>query len=176
MRRRTLVPLAALALLVAGLGPSPARAQVDGPAVPEVRERSGLFTRIVPIRPHLPPDKDRDLFYNSKWMPRHRSNWGHWINSWKDGGMYGQPLAAGCTTCRAPYFRGSPGAPTVDAACEPFGHGARVFGNIIHPFRPVDSYYSGGCYVPVYDLDPLVPGPGWFPWWVPDFANAHEGG
>jgi hypothetical protein len=174
-RLRTLVPLlvAGVTLMIASV---PASAQVDGPAVPDVRERSGLFTRIVPIEPRLPVDKERDLFYNSKWLPRHEHSRGNWVNSWKDGGLYGRVLPGGCTTCRSPFFRGVPGRQSVEPACEPFNQVERVFGNFVKPFRPVDVYYSGGCYVPVYDLDPFVPGPGWFPWWVPDLANKHIGG
>ena len=174
MRWRTLIPLGVIASLT--LVSSLAQAQADGPLVPDLRERSGLFTRIVPIEPRLPVDQKRDAFYNSKWMPRHKLSWGKWPNSWKDGGLYGRVLPAGCTTCRSPYFQGLPGPQAVDPACEPLGHGERVFGNILKPFKPVDVYYAGGCYVPVYDLDPLVPGPGWFPWWVPDFSNKHIGG
>ncbi|MEW4569575.1 hypothetical protein AB1L88_17050 [Tautonia sp. JC769] len=174
MKSYATIPLAVLAAF--SLLTSLAHAQADGPAVPDVRERSGLFTRIVPIEPNLPVDRKRDTFFNSKWMPRNPAFWGRGPNSWKDGGLYGRVLPAGCTSCRTPYFRGVPGDQTVDATCEPFNHVERVFGNFIKPFKPVDVYYSGGCYVPVYDLDPMVPGPGWFPWWVPDFANKHIGG
>ncbi|RUL86316.1 hypothetical protein [Tautonia sociabilis] len=172
-RSRILLPLAVLAAAL--LSPS-ARGQVDGPEISDVRERSGLFTRIVPIEPRLPVDKDRDLFYNSKWLPRLPINRGRWVNSWKDGGLYGRQLPGGCTSCRAPFFQGMPGAPAVPAECAPHNHVSRILGNFVHPFKPVDTYYSGGCYVPVYDLDPFVPGPGWFPWWVPDLANIHTGG
>ena len=164
------------AAAIVALSVGSAEAQVSGPQVPELRERSGLFTRIAPILPRLPVDRDRDLFYDTRWEPRHPSERGHWINSWKDGGLYGLPLSAGCTSCRAPFFRGSPGVGTLDESCRPPSPVGRVLGNIVHPFRPVDSYYSGGCYVPVYDLDPLVPGPGWFPWWAPDFSNKPTGG
>lgn len=176
MRSRILTPLAVLATLALLSSSAGAQAPPDGPAVPDVRERSGLFTRIVPIDPHLPPDRKRDVFYNSKWLPRLQHNRGIWINDWKDGGLYGRVLPAGCTTCRAPYFRGLPGPQTVDPACEPHNKYSRVFGNFTKPFKPVDTYYAGGCYVPVYDLDPFVPGPGWFPWWTPDFANHCFGG
>ncbi|WP_152053010.1 hypothetical protein [Tautonia marina] len=174
MKSYVKIPLAVLVALT--LLPSLTRAQADGPAVPDVRERSGLFTRIVPIEPNLPVDPKRDTFFNSKWMPRNPKFWGRGPNSWKDGGLYGRVLPAGCTTCRTPYFRGVTGSQAVDATCQPFNHVERVFGNFVKPFKPVDVYYSGGCYVPVYDLDPMVPGPGWFPWWVPDFANKHIGG
>ena len=59
--------------------------------------------------PALPVDKDRDLWYDTEWQPRHPHNWGHWWNSWKDGGLYGQPLTAKCTAVRLPFFRGTPG-------------------------------------------------------------------
>jgi len=147
-----------------------------GPAVPNVRQRSGLYTRHVPIQPRLPVDRKRDRYHGTKWLPRHRWRRGHWVNSYKDGGMYGLPLSAGCTECDPRFFQGAAGASTMNPGCRPRDQVSRVITNFIEPFRPVGSYYDGGCHVPVYDLDPLAPGPGWFPWWVPDFANKHIGG
>ena len=43
---------------------------------------------------------------------------------------------------------------------------SRLVRNVFHPFKPVGTYYAGGCYVPIYDLDPLVPGVGPYPYGI----------
>lgn len=160
--------LAAALLATIAAPAAAARAQWTSPraAVPDVRERSGLYTRIVPIQPTLPVDKDRDLWYDTEWQPRHPHNWGRWWNSWKDGGLYGKPLTAKCTAVRLPFFRGTPGDSTLTADCRPYGWLGR-WANFVHPMKPVGMYYANGAYVPIYDLDPVVNGPGPWPYfWV----------
>jgi len=141
--------------------PQPRR---TGPRIPDVRKRSGLFTRQTPIEPKLPVDSKRDIYLGTRWEPRHRWRQGRWINSFLDGGLYGRKLTTKCTACLQPFFKGAPGNNTLCPDCEPPNRYHRWFSNFVQPFRPVDEYYAGGCYVPVYDLDPFVPGPGPFPW------------
>jgi hypothetical protein len=143
------------------------------PVVWDIRQRSGLITRYTPVRAQLPPDPGRDTFYRTRWddwyhpYPRGR-------NCYKDGGMYGQPLPADCTAAVAPSFRGAPGVSTIRPECQPPTKYGRMLGNLVHPFRPVGMYYDRGVYAPIYDLDPLVPGPGPFPW--NHYIKRHLGG
>jgi hypothetical protein len=139
-----------------------ARAQEEaGPIVPDVNQRSGLFTRHVPITPNLPPDPRRDIWQNLRWGERHESTW---INSPCNGGLYGRHKWEGeCTTCYSPFFKGNPGQSTLNGPDCPPARG-RLIPNMLHPFKPVSYYYAGGCYVPIYDLDAQVPGPGPYPW------------
>jgi hypothetical protein len=143
------------------------------PVVWDVRQRSGLITRYSAVRAKLPPDPGRDTFYRTRWddwyhpYPRGR-------NCYKDGGLYGRPLPANCTAAVSPSFRGAPGVSNITANCEPPSKYGRIFGNLVHPFRPVGMYYDRGVYAPVYDLDPLIPGPGPFPW--NHYIKRHLGG
>lgn len=152
-----------LAAMTIALMTSAARAQipVPSPVVADTAQRSGLFTRHIPVTPTLPPDPKRDIWQNTRWADEHEN---HRINSSFNGGLYGRYKWKGdCTTCYAPSFRGAPGASTMNGpTCPPEG---RLLGNMLHPFHPVSYYYSGGCYVPIYDLDAFVPGPG--PWPFP---------
>ncbi len=143
------------------------------PAVADYRQRSGLITRYTPLQSSLPVDRDRNLWLGNRYEPRKPHRRGKHVNSWKDGGLYGLPLPAACTRCVSPYFRGTPGASTVTPKCKRPTFLGRLIGNFVHPFKPVDSYYDGGCYVPIYDLDPVVPGPGPFPF--PFFAPKPTG-
>lgn len=136
-----------------------ARAQEPTPVVRDLDQRSGLITRHVPITPNLPPDPDRDRWYVTRWGDDHEH--GSHPNTIKNSGLYGRKWKSGCTACYSPYFAGSPGRSTLTHTC---GQHFRLVTNFVHPFRPVCTYYAGGCYVPVYDLDPLVPGPGPFPY------------
>lgn len=150
-----------LSLVAACLTAGVARAQEPSPVIPSAEARSGLFTRHVPIIPRLPHDPKRDIWENGRWADEHESTY---INSPCNGGLYGRCKWPGtCTACFSPYFRGSPGASTLNAPTCPPPH-SRLIGNFVHPFKPVSYYYNGGCYVPIYDLDPQVPGPGPFPW------------
>ena len=152
---------------------APAKAQ--GPHIPNMAKRSGLISRFAPtMRTNLPQDLDRDNFYGTRYgdnfVPPGR-------NSLFNGGLYGQRLDPGCTTCTTPNFYGAPGTPRANCPnCQPhyrtqlgrFGQG------MLHQFKPVGSYYQQGCTVPIYDLDPIVPGPGYDLW--PFFHNGHSGG
>ncbi len=172
-RRTTRIATLGLGLvMVAGLA---AQAQVPQPRIPDVRQRSGLITRYQPIVSHLPVDRDRDILYGAKWKDRDPHNRTDHRNSFKDGGMYGEPLSADCTKSVYPYFYGSPGRSTIGPDCEGCHEaGRRILTNAVHPFKPVGSYYSGGSYVPIYDLDYFVPGPGPFPW--SHFFKRTQGG
>jgi hypothetical protein len=151
---------------------APAFGQVPQPSVPDINERSGLLMRFTEIEPHLPPDKRRDTWYTTRWgdPPNRRPH----INWYKNGGMYGLRLRAACTESVYPYFFGSPGQSTLRPECRRAPRSLRWISNLVHPFRPVGEYYGQGSYVPIYDLDPLVPGPGPFPWPI-YYKGAHGG-
>jgi hypothetical protein len=161
MRRRSTIRWYAWTLTLVSLV-SQSRAQEPGfPKRPETRERSGLITRYNPVVGRLPHDLDRDDYFVTRWSPPNLQN----PNCYKDGGLYGLKWNANCVACDTPFFRGYPGANCVDGqACAPVPRTHRLWENFIHPWKPVDYYYGGGCSVPVYDLDPLVTGPGPFPW------------
>jgi hypothetical protein len=153
--------LAALIVLVLSAGA--ARAQVPVPAHNslDVAQRSGLFTRLVPVPRTLPPDPKRDIWQDTgRWADPHES---HAANCLVTGGLYGRyKWKSDCVACNAPNFAGNPGANTMNGPTCPPAH-SRLLANALHPFKPVSYYYTGGCYAPIYDLDPLVPGPGPFP-------------
>jgi hypothetical protein len=46
----------------------------------------------------------------------------------------------------------------------------------LQPFRPIGYYYDQGSYVPLYDLDPIVPGPGPVPYVWPFYLRNPHGG
>ncbi len=124
---------------------------------------SGLTQRWYPVPTNLPPDPRRDLFYTTRWADapadeKHR-------NSLCDGGLYGRRWPNTCARSILPYFRGYPGRNTIGPDCGPAKHElGRRLESFVHPSKPVGMYYAGGSYVPLYDLDPVVPGPGPFPW------------
>lgn len=172
--RRTTRPAAlfGLATLAALTVSAPARAQ--GPAIPDMAERSGLLGRFAPVtRNSLPHDCHRDTFFGTRYGDFPTT--GKW-NCIRGGGLYGLALDPGCTTCTSPQFTGAPGQPSANApGCNPgpktqLGLLGQKF---VHPFKPVGHYYQHGCWVPIYDLDPLVPGPGRDLW--PFFINGHGG-
>ncbi len=169
-RGRSAWPGALSVLLI--LGAAPAFGQIPQPSVSDINQRSGLVQRFIPIEPHLPPDRQRDTWYNTRWgdPPNRR----HFINSIKNGGLYGLHWRATCTQSNYPYFFGSPGENTLRPECRRGRPAFRWIENWVHPFRPVGEYYDQGSYVPIYDLDPLVPGPGPFPW--PFYFNYARGG
>ncbi len=166
MFRRTLPAIVAIVL-----ASTAARAQEAAPIVRDVNQRSGLISRHIPITPNLPPDADRDKWFVTRWGDDHeQQRFPNWIGT---SGLYGRKYKTGCTACYSPYFTGSPGGQeTLKHTCGKSHF--RAVTNIVHPFRPVCTYYAGGCYSPVYDLDPLVPGPGPFPW--PFFFKRPTGG
>lgn len=159
-------------LAAAALAPARVLAQVPQPAVPDLYERSGLMSRIEPIQPVLPHDRDRDTFFDTRWA-NYPQVLPH-VNCYKHNGIYGLPWGGACVSCYRPFFQGSPGQSSLGPGCMPTHKWSRWWDNFLHPFKPVGSYYAGGCYVPIYDLDPLVTGPGPFPW--PHFNKPPAGG
>lgn len=169
---RSLLSLA-LVLACGTLWATTASAQVPEPVVRDVNQRSGLLTRFTPVGRTLPPDADRDQWYDTYWGDHPKGD-GH-INCYKNGGLYGLQYGNRCTASVYPFFRGAPGASTICSDCEPPKHELiRLYDNFLHPWRPVGMYYQKGSYVPIYDLDPIVPGPGPFPF--RHFFNAIKGG
>jgi hypothetical protein len=82
--------------------------------------RSGLISRFAPMtNTGLPQDPDRDNFYGTRYgdfASVARSN------RIRGGGLYGQRLDPGCTTCLNPSFYGAPGRPTASCPhCEATG-------------------------------------------------------
>ena len=172
MPRRTFPGAAKLALagfLTLAALASTARAQIPRPPV---MPPTGVTFRHVPIVPKLPPDPKRDQFFDTRWADNPPST--KHVNNPLDGGLYGRRYRSDCTSCVSPYFRGRAGDGKLCLDCAPGPKGSRLLGNFVHPFRPVGSYYAGGCYVPIYDLDPVVTGPGPFPW--PHFFKWPIGG
>lgn len=151
----------ALATLAAALLSGPTAQAQDGPLVPTVQERSGLVMRFVDIPGRLPPDPHRDNFYGTRYADRGLVKHTDGV---KDQGLYGMGWKAKCTQSVYPFFYGSTGDTTVDASCRPGHRSLRFLQGVLHPFKPVGSYYQEGSYVPIYDLDPGVPGPGPFPY------------
>lgn len=156
--RRMLPGLMAAGLAAfAGLAGS-ARAQVPQPEVPDIEQRSGLLGRFIPIQPHLPPDPKRDNFYDTRFgdAPNERPH----PNFYTNGGLYGLRWRSTDTRSFYPYFYGSPGQSTLTENSRPYPRPFRLAGSFLHPYKPICHYYDQGSYVPLYDLDPLVPGPG----------------
>jgi hypothetical protein len=167
--------LLGLALLAVIAPVSPARAQVPQPFYPTVEQRSGLVGRFIPIEPHLPPDQYRDKFYDTRWTDHRDLNINH-PNWFRSGGLYGRRWPSYCTASFAPYFFGSPGESTVGPGCKPWPRYLKGPQTLVHPFRPVCYYYDQGSYVPIYDLDPLAPGPGRVPNLFPFYLKDPHGG
>lgn len=159
MPRRNVMTLT-LTVALTGMAVS-ARAQAPQPTIPDLAKRSGLVSRFIPIEPNLPPDPRRDQWYDTRWgdPPNQRAH----PNSYHNGGLYGLPWRADCSKSVYPYFYGAPGRSTLTADCKPAHPAFRLSRAIFHPFKPVGMYYDQGSYVPVYDLDPVVPGPGAWP-------------
>ena len=158
-------------LLALGLAaPLASLGQDPQPLVPDLKERSGLLGRFIPITPNLPPDRSRDTWYDTRWgdvrIP-------HRVDNIRNGGLYGFGWKGDCTATVAPYFYGT-AAGQVGPECRPGPRSLRVFQGLVHPFKPVGMYYDQGAYVPLYDLDPFVPGPGPYP--IPWFFRNPKGG
>jgi hypothetical protein len=170
--RLSLLAVPTLALLLS-LTPGSVKAQIPAPRETDITQRSGLIRRFVPIRSTLPGDCKRDDWYDTRWgdPPNRRK----FQNFYPNGGIYGLPWRANDTMSIYPYFYGAPGESTLTEKSRPWPKWARLPQNILHPFKPVCVYYDQGSYVPVYDLDPLVPGPGpgYWPWYPP---ITHDGG
>ena len=75
-------------------------------------------------------------------------------------GLYGLGLKTPDTQSIYPFFYGMPGQSTIDSSSRPWWRPLRFFQGLAHPWRPVGMYYQFGSYVPIYDLDPIAPGPG----------------
>ncbi len=158
--RVVVLGLAGMLLAAAG-----AQAQMLQARVPDVRQRSGLVSRFAVPPAYLPPDADRDAFEGTRYAdeqdnvpvfaPR---------NSWRNGGMYGRMLSPACTKTEYPYFQGTPAGAICDECKSAHPAIQRWVLNPFQPFKPVGMYYDRGAYVPVYDFDWTVPGPGPFPW------------
>ena len=139
-----------------------------GATVPDINQRSGLIGRYAPVSRTLPPDPDRDEFNDTRYDRADPLR----PNRACTGGIYGQRWSSDCTRSIAPYFPGKVGQNSITPTCKPPKH--RLFSNYIFPWRPVGMYYESGSYVPIYDLDPNVLGPGPFPY--PHFWNGPRGG
>jgi hypothetical protein len=163
-----------LALLALG-AVVPAEAQVAEPNYPTIDERSGLLSRFVPMQPWLPHDKFRDTFYDTNWRdcpdltPNHP-------NRIKDSGLYGRRWPAYNSASIFPFFYGSPGQSTINEGSRPWHRALKLPQTLLHPFRPICYYYDQGSYVPIYDLAPLVPGPGANPYFFPFYLKDPHGG
>jgi hypothetical protein len=164
-RVRTRWPVVAAASLVVALAGTSARAQLPQPREPDIKKRSGLLTRFIPIEPHLPPDPYRDTFWDTRFGDQPTPPLPNCI---KGGGLYGFFWRAKCTASIYPYFYGSPGENSLGPECRRCWKPLRYAQGLVHPFRPVGMYYDQGSYVPIHDLDPFVPGPGPypFPWYL----------
>jgi hypothetical protein len=165
-RRHIPVSLAlGLGLAASLLGPTIARAQIPQPGFDEVEKRSGLISRFVRIDSTLPPDPRRDQWYDTRWGDQ--PNIRPWHNWYTNGGLYGLPWRAKDTASYYPYFYGAPGKNTLTEDSRPVHTFWRPLSSALHPFKPVGMYYEQGSYTPVYDLQPVVPGPGpWvWPWY-----------
>lgn len=171
-RHATLSPalVLGLGLAAAVTGATAARAQVPQPKLPQIEQRSGLIQRYMPIESHLPPDPRRDQWYDTRWgdPPNFRKH----HNFYPNGGLYGLFWKAKDTQSFYPYFYGAPGQSTITADSRPVPTALRPLSAMVHPFKNVGMYYEQGSYVPIYDLDPVVPGPGPMIWpWYRRLTN-----
>ena len=161
-RGRRLALGAALGLFLTLAAADAAKAQLPQPRIPDIQKRSGLLSRFVPIEPGLPPDHRRDQWYDTRWgdAPNLRTH----PNFYHNGGMYGLRWKVKDSASVYPYFYGSPGQSTITADSRPVGVFWKPLSALVKPFKNVGMYYDQGSYVPVYDLDPVVPGPGPMIW------------
>lgn len=166
MNLRPAWPAIALGLPLLGLTVLSAAARAEDTATEAPRPISGLLTRWTYPPPMLPPDPRRDTFQGTRYDDEHDGSplRVRPYNSALDGGLYGRPLTNKCTATAAPYFVGAPGSTINDCCRGEHPLTGRWFGNLIHPFKPVGMYYDRGVYVPIYDTNYTVPGPGPFPW------------
>ena len=173
IKRSAAFGLMVLASILAG-GGSDARAQIPQPRVPDVNERSGLLQRfeVYNFKTNLPKDPYRDNFYGTRF-----GDHGKILdtNTFYDGGLYGVRLPARDTMSVYPFFYGAPGKSTITAESKSLRPSKyRAVQQLFHQRKPVGMYYDRGSYVPIYDLDPLSPGPGpdYWPW----FFQGSRGG
>jgi hypothetical protein len=164
---------AALALIAFGLAHAAAAptASAQGPTPPY--PRSGLLSRFTPPPEFLPPDADRDVFTGTRFENRNFTPQEIANNPLRQG-LYGHMLPGDCTESYSPYFNGRSGSTYREPKCKPPHPIHRLSSSILHPFKPVSYYYSGGSWVPVYDLDPWAIGPGTYPY--PYTFDHNKGG
>jgi hypothetical protein len=158
------------------LGPAarPSAAQIPLPEVPDITQRSGLFTRVRDFRYNLPYDPRRDTFYdNTRFVDNPTPHFPNKL-AFRQGGMYGIPWRVKDSASVYPYFYGAPGESTITPESRPVSPAFRYVQGIIHPFKPVGMYFADGSYVPIYDPSPIVPGPGPFPF--PWYFGGPPGG
>jgi hypothetical protein len=155
------VAFAVTLFMAASARPAGAQAVIE-PAVPDLVNRSGLVSRMVPIEPHLPPDPRRDQWYDTRWADP--PNVRYPVRWYPNGGLYGLAWKADHTKSISPYFFGAPGRSTLHGDENKPGYIARFTRSAFHPFNPVGMYYDQGSYVPVPDFRPFVPGPGAWPY------------
>ena len=129
--------------------------------IPDINQRSGLRTRMTPIIPNLPPDPDRDIYQNYRWADTHEGNPIGPTDAAQRRALRPEVEERLHGECFTPYFAREPRSQHADAGLPgPSASSSRTF---TRQFKPVDMYYSGGCFSPVYDLDAFVPGPGPYP-------------
>jgi hypothetical protein len=145
------------------------------PHLPAVEQRSGLIQRFVPIEPTLPPDKLRDTFYDTRWADHPDTHPNHPNKlDLLQGGLYGRFWPVYNTASFYPYFFGSPGN-SLGPGSRPWPRLLRGPQSFLRPFRPIGYYYDQGSLVPIYDPDPLVPGPGANPYFFPFYPKLPLG-
>lgn len=168
---RVLLGLAALIVIV-GVTPSKATAQVPEPRVPDMNQRSGLLQRFNLPKASLPHDPYRDTFWGTRSGDRRKVAD---KNTFYDGGLYGVRLPVRDTASVYPFFYGAPGASTITADSRSWRPSfLRPVQQLVHQRKPVGMYYDRGSYVPIYDLDSFAPGPG--PDMFPFFFQGSHGG
>jgi hypothetical protein len=174
--RRHLPAVWTLLVLVAAVPSSvTTRAQEPQPFYPSVEERSGLLNRFIPIEPWLPPDPHRDTFYDTRFANHPDTHPDH-PNIYKNGGgLYGRRWPGYNTATIYPYFYGN-SSNTLGPGSKPWPRILKLPQTLLQPFRPVCYYYDQGAYVPLYDLDPLIPGPGPNPYFFPFYLKNPHGG
>ena len=150
---------------------APANAQPPQAQVGDISQRSGLLQRYAATPTYLPPDPRRDYFYNSRYGDRGKISHTNWFRT---QGLYGLGWKSSDTESVYPYWYGSPGQSTVDPSSHAWPRPLKFIQGLVHPFKPVGMYYQMGSYVPIYDLDPIAPGPGPFPFGM--YFNFDHGG
>ncbi len=166
---RALAGIAALGLW-AMLSPT-AKAQPPQPQVGDITQRSGLLQRFSATPTYLPPDPRRDYFYNSRYGDSGTVSHLNWFRS---QGLYGLGWKTPDTESIYPYWYGSPGQSTIDSSSHSWPRPLKFIQGLVHPWKPVGMYYQMGSYVPIYDLDPIAPGPGPYPFGM--YFNFDHGG
>jgi hypothetical protein len=166
---RTLAGIIALGL--GSMLTSSAKAQPPEPQVGDITQRSGLLQRFSATPTYLPPDPRRDYFYNTRYGDKGALSHINWFRS---QGLYGLGWKTPDSESIYPYWYGSPGQSTIDSSSHAWPRPLKFIQGLVHPWKPVGMYYQMGSYVPIYDLDPIAPGPG--PWPFGMYFNFDHGG